>query len=443
MKFFKAIKSSPKRRALIFFAIAGLIVFLVSLLPAWQHLSLRTKSVRAAEVPAAKSLAAGKWKRWQGFMKEHWATPIAPMGKAPATYKSKEERSLLPKDCGSCHPDQFEQWKTSLHANAMSPGFYGQTIDMWPDNPEGGQSCNECHAPLAEQQKKRLSGKGPLAGWEKNPAYINELEMAGLACAACHVRNWRVHGPPKKDTRPGVSDATTSGKHGGVERTPLFERSEFCMKCHQFQSGGPNGKAIQNTYNEWKASLWAAEGVQCQNCHMPKRQHLWRGIHDKDMTQGAVTLEVNLDEKAPKGVVAAKIVLTNTGAGHYFPTYITPSVDVIAELEDKNGRAIPGTRQIEIIERKLSPDFSREIYDTRIPPQKSFVMKYRRGRSPGAVRLRVRVHVRPDAFYLGFFNQVLQGGGLSKKGRALLTKAQRRAENSPFDIFDDRFDLER
>jgi hypothetical protein len=266
--------------------------------------------------------------------------------------------------------------------------------------------------------------------------------MAGLACAACHVRNWRVHGPPRRETKPGVSDATTSGEHGGVERTPHFERAEFCMSCHQHNFDGPNGKPIQNTYNEWKASLWAKEDVHCQNCHMPKRQHLWRGIHDKDMAQGAVTLDVELDKKAPKDIVAAKIIITNTGAGHYFPTYITPSVDVIAELEDKNGKAIPGTRQVQIIERKLSPDFSEEVYDTRIPPQKSFIMTYRRGRSSSAARLRVRVHVRPDAFYLGFYNSVLQGQNLSKKGRELLTEAKKRAENSPFDIFDDRIDLD-
>ncbi len=427
-------KSSRRTRALILLAAVLSFGFLFLASPRWRE---TPAPARAAEAPAA-----GKWKRWQDFVRDHWRYHLSPMGKAPATHKSKEESSLLPENCGSCHPDQYKQWKTSLHAQAMSPGFYGQTIDMWPDDPGSAQSCNECHAPLAEQQKKRLAGKGPLASWAKNPAYSPKLEMVGLACASCHVRTWRVHGPPKRETKPGVSDATTSGKHGGVERTPLFERAEFCMKCHQHQFAGPNGKPIQNTYNEWKASLWAKEGVPCQSCHMPKRQHLWRGIHDKDMAQSAVTLEVELDGKAPRGVAAAKIVLTNTGAGHYFPTYITPSVDVIAELEDKSGKPIPGTRQIQIIERKLSADFSREIYDTRIPPQKSFVMNYRRGRSPRAVRLRVRVRVRPDAFYLGFFNQILQGRGLSKKGRELLTQARERAANSPFDIFDDRIDLE-
>jgi hypothetical protein len=389
---------------------------------------------------ANAAAAEGKWRSAREFAEAHWRTPVPPMGEAPASHKGRE-RSLLPADCGSCHPDQYKQWRTTLHGGAMSPGVYGQTADMWDDNPGGAQGCNQCHAPLAEQQKKSLRGRGPLAAWGNNPAHLKKLEMAGLACAACHVRSWRVHGPPKKDAEAGAGGATTSGEHGGVLRTPFFERSEFCMGCHQHTGGGPNGKAIQNTYNEWRESIWAKEGVQCQKCHMPKRAHLWRGIHDKEMTQGAVTLDVELDKTAPAGIAAARIVIKNTGAGHYFPTYITPAVDVIAWLEDKSGRPLPGTRQIETIERKLSADFSREIYDKRIPPQQSFVMNYRRGRSVSAARLRVRVHVRPDAFYLGFFKATLAGRGLSKKARQLLEEAKRRAENSPFNIFDDRIEL--
>ena len=161
------------------------------------------------------------------------------------------------------------------------------------------------------------------------------------------------------------------------------------------------------------------------------------------MAQSAVTLDVELEDKAPKDIVSAKIILTNTGAGHYFPTYITPSVDVIAWLEDKNGAALPGSQVVEIIERKLSSDFSREIYDKRIPPQEAFIMNYRRGRPPEAATLRVRVRVRPDSFYLGFFKATLGGRGLSKKARKLLEEAKRRAENSPFDIFDDRIELDK
>ena len=393
-------------------------------------------SIEAVE----KKVLPGKWKRWQDFVNDHFRYPLPPMGEAPKSYKSAE-RSLSPESCGSCHPEQYKQWKTTFHAKAMSPGVYGQLVDLWKVNPGQAQNCNECHAPLAEQQKRVKSSAGPVEKWRKNPVHAWKLEMRGLSCAACHVRNWRVHGPQKKETPEDVDDTTGKGPHAGVERTPFFSRSEFCMSCHQHKFPGPNGKSIQNTYHEWKNSIWGREDVSCQSCHMPGRAHLWRGIHDKDMTQSAVQIDVTVGAETLGEIVTAKIKLTNSGAGHYFPTYITPSVEVISELEDKNGRTIAGSRQIDVIERKLSSDFSREIYDTRIPPQKSITFPYRRGRREGAARLRVRVHVRPDAFYHDFYIQFLKNQNISELSRKLITQAREIAASSSFDIYDEKFEL--
>lgn len=417
-------------------SVLGIFLALVLFVSGDAPVAPAPSSVEAAE----KRARPGKWKDWRDFVKAHFRYPLPPMGEAPASYKGAE-RSLRPESCGSCHPDQYKQWRTTLHAKAMGPGVYGQLVDMWETNPEGARDCNECHAPLAEQQKKALLGAGPFARWEKNPVHDHALEMRGLACAACHVREWRVHGPPKKETPEGVNDATSAGAHAGVERTPFFSRAEFCRGCHQHDFDGPNGKPIQNTYNEWKNSLWGQEGVACQSCHMPGRAHLWRGIHDKEMTQGAVQIEVALDERAPVERVAARITITNSGAGHYFPTYITPAVDLISQMEDKNGEAIPGSRQVDVMERRLSPDFSREIYDTRVPPQKSLTFRYGRRRAKGAARLRVRVHVRPDAFYHGFYVAFLQNPHISALSRRLITRARDAAAASSFDIYDETFAL--
>src|SRR5207249_4863664 len=83
--------------------------------------------------------------------------------------------------------------------------------------------------------------------------------------------------------------------HNGVTRTPAFLRSEFCQSCHQFTPEGfaLNGKLLENTYAEWKASRFAREGVQCQDCHMPDRRHLWRGIHDPEMVRSGLTIDAS------------------------------------------------------------------------------------------------------------------------------------------------------
>ncbi len=368
----------------------------------------------------------------------HFRHPLPPMGEAPASYRGAE-RSLLPERCGGCHPAQYAQWRTSLHARAMGPGVYGQLVDMWRTDPGGARGCHECHAPLAEQRRRVKAGAGASARWRKNPAHDARLERSGLSCAACHVRAWRVHGPLRREASP--AGAARSGAHAGVERAPFFSRSEFCASCHQHDFPGPNGKPIQNTYNEWKNSLWGREGVACQSCHMPGGAHLWRGIHDAEMTRGAARIEVALGEEASGEVVTARIRITNSGAGHYFPTYITPSVEVVSRLEDASGRALPGSRQINVIGRRLSPDFSREISDTRIPPQRSITFRYRRARPRRAARLRVRVRARPDAFYEDFFRRFLARPGISELSRGLIERARDAAEASGFDIYDESFGL--
>ena len=101
----------------------------------------------------------------------------------------------------------------------------------------------------------------------------------------------------------------------------------------------------------------------------------------------------------------------------------------------------PGTRQAAVIGRRLSEDFAREVSDTRIPAQQSFVMDYRQARPAGAARLRVRVRVKPDHFYHGFFEAYLKGGGLSPQARKLIEEARDNAAKSAFDIYDERFAL--
>ena len=42
---------------------------------------------------------------------------------------SAAERSLHPRECGACHPEQHRQWQGSLHAGAYSPGLAGQLVE--------------------------------------------------------------------------------------------------------------------------------------------------------------------------------------------------------------------------------------------------------------------------------------------------------------------------
>ncbi len=367
------------------------------------------------------------------FLGRHWSRPIPPQGKPPARF-TPIEASLLPESCGTCHPAQFADWKESIHARSMGPGVKGQLVEMLPRDPESALGCHACHAPLAEQQEKIRGGKG---GFSSNQAFDATLQAKGLACAGCHVRQHERFGPPKRDGSLAGELPRDRLPHNGVTRTPAFLRAEFCRDCHQFPPDGfaLNGKLLENTYAEWKASPFGRSGVQCQECHMPDRRHLWRGIHDAEMVRSGVIVGFSTDKPryAIGDTVLATLRLTNSKVGHYFPTYVTPRVVVSSELLDRSGRVVPGSLQEKVIGREVTLDLSRELFDTRLAPGGSATFQYRqRLLSPG-LTLRVAVTVEPDHFYVGFLEALLSGG--AGKGTAQIRQALRAARSSSFTIY--------
>jgi hypothetical protein len=386
----------------------------------------------AAAVVAVTTAAGGDPDAVEDFVARHWRMPLAPQGPAPADY-APLERSLAPEACGACHPAQLADWRTSLHAAAMGPGVSGQLVELLRDDPAQALGCHTCHAPLAEQR--------PLVrverAWRPNPHFEPDLQSRGVVCAGCHVRAHERFGPPRRDGSVASAAPRSTLPHGGATRTPAFERSEFCRGCHQFEAGGLalEGTLVQDTYNEWRASRFAREGVQCQHCHMPDRRHLWRGIHDPDMVRGGITVTATTDapRHAPGDIVGATLTVTSTGVGHAFPTYVTPRVILRGELVDADGRTVPGSLEEVVIAREVTLDLARQVFDTRLAPGESATLRYRRGPGAPGLRLRLSVVVEPDAFYTRFFETVLaQGAG---RGAPQLREALAATRRSAFTVF--------
>jgi hypothetical protein len=366
------------------------------------------------------------------FLERHWRRPIPPQGPAPEHF-TRIERSLAPSDCGGCHPIQQADWRTSLHSKAMGPGVVGQLVEMWKNDPESARSCLTCHAPLAEQSRQVSQGKAMIP----NPDFDASLEAQGLACAVCHVRGHQRFGPPRRDGSTVPLAAGARLPHNGVTRTSAFLRSEFCASCHQFTPDGfaLNGKLLENTLEEWRASPAARQGLGCQHCHMPDRRHLWRGIHDPEMVKSGV--EVSLKTDRPRyrvgEEVQATLTIASTRVGHYFPTYVTPRVVVRADLLDAKGQPVLGSREERAIGREVPLDLSREIADTRIPPGGRFTLSYRRRLDRSGLTLHMSVTVYPDHFYTGFFKSLLASA--AGAGTAQIREALEATRRSSFVIF--------
>jgi hypothetical protein len=365
------------------------------------------------------------------FVRRHWAVPIPPQGPRPAGWSALES-ALVPEACGTCHPVQYGDWRTSVHAASMGPGIAGQLVEMEAGQRGSTRECYACHAPLAEQSAITRTRSGIVANRGFDPA----LHDRGVVCAACHVRGHQRFGPPRRDG--SLSSAVPRAKlpHRGVTRTPAFLSSEFCRSCHQFTPNGfaLNGKLLQNTYAEWQASRFAREGVQCQDCHMPDRRHLWRGIHDQAMV--ASGLEITVTPEHPRLAVGQDFTLTlevrNTRVGHAFPTYVTPRVRLRGELLDANG-PVAGSRREVVIAREVALDLSRELSDTRLLPGQSARLAYTARADRPDVRVRLGVIVEPDAFYTDFFETLLaQGAG---RGEVQIREALEATRRSPFTVF--------
>lgn len=168
---------------------------------------------------------------------------------------------------------------------------------------------------------------------------------------------------------------------------------------------------------------------------MPDRRHLWRGIHDPEMVKSGlrITAQAGAERYRPGDTVSATLTVESTAVGHAFPTYVTPKVVLRAELVDRAGRPLPGSREERVIARDVALDLSREVADTRLLPGQRATLAYRRRVAEAGVRARLSVLVYPDAFYTRFFESLLaQGAG---RGSAQVQEALEATRRSPFTVF--------
>ncbi|MBI5237542.1 MAG: hypothetical protein HY887_03875 [Deltaproteobacteria bacterium] len=354
---------------------------------------------------------------------DYWTRPLYLQGKV-----AWADVEPFPESCGACHADIFKDWSGALHGRSIGPGLKGQFDPH--KNPSQATSCYFCHAPALEQNE-HVEKDG---GFELNPRFDARLKDSGVSCPVCHLRGGVLHGPLK---RTGASGLTNAQGHL-FNQEAFFEDSGFCKACHQNDDGYEfNGSPLTNTYAEWEESLYAKNNVTCQRCHMPDRRHLFRGIHDKEMTLNALSFDAGIKRK--RNSTVAGLVITNSGAGHYFPTYSTPLVVVRGYLADESGTMLLDTMQEGYIGRKISLDLTKELFDTRIAPLKGFTFEYRLRKNSSAKKLVFDVWVYPDEFYERFFSNMLaQNGPEGKndgKNKDELKKALDAAQTSHYLLY--------
>jgi hypothetical protein len=254
-------------------------------------------------------------------------------------YPFKEFESA--KKCKTCHPGIYEQWSQAMMSQAYTHHWdeieyfdlaeaHADAVPAIRDVVDG---CNGCHSPMAF-----MNGKFP-------PPRPSEKTMANesVSCEVCHLIQSVQADPPFNFSyfiQPGMTKyagrvpGSESPAHKIVTRD-IFRTTEFCGNCHNEKN--PFGTWVKSTQIEWKAGPYAAQGVLCHDCHMPKapflnalmakpyedaRIHLFHGGHDPGKVRGTIELRIQPDirEAEPGEMVIFTVALYNAKTGHKFPT---------------------------------------------------------------------------------------------------------------------------
>ena len=200
-------------------------------------------------------------------------------GPAAAAACPRDPEFLPSAMCRNCHQRIYDQQIASMHEQSWSnPVFQAQYLqDMVPraydslDLFKETRSCSACHMPVAHAQSRaRVVTK------EMVPK-----DMGGVTCDACHTIAGIDGDTPGNGNYvmvPGLQKfgpfRTASTWHH--EFSELQTRSEFCATCHNARNR--HGLEIKSTYTEWKASVYAEKGIQCQDCHMNEKGFLVDGV---------------------------------------------------------------------------------------------------------------------------------------------------------------------
>lgn len=312
--------------------------------------------------------------------------------------KSLEGHFSPVEECANCHQAIYRAWANSMHAKAIEdPIFkldYLHALNDYGDKIRG--YCIHCHSPTV-----RYTGDIYLK---------NRLSQEGVSCDFCHsISSVNLENPEDPfivdpaGPQYGPYENASSPAHASAY-SELHTRAEFCAGCHELKNS--QGILVLGTYTEWKESLYAQQGVHCQNCHMPKvfgepivdprvkksdlhmTAHEFLGGHSEINLQHAATLDSRVELEEGETVVTVSV--TNAESGHKLPTG-TPvrKVVLLVKLLDKNGKKIA---QGEKVYQKVLVDRSGNILtesykmilegasvlsDNRIAPKETRVEKFR------------------------------------------------------------------
>jgi hypothetical protein len=268
------------------------------------------------------------------------------------------------------------------------------------DFPVSNGNCALCHVPVALSGTRQ---ELDLSALILNPGNHRISAIEGVTCDFCHkVTDVRVgKNQLPYDDRPGVLSMSILRPTAGLQfntgplayqsnlgtdskRTcyPVFSESRFCAACHY---GKFANTQIYGSYKEWLESPYrdkyirSADGQpirenpdyrSCQDCHMLGQEQIANTLpSERDACSASIArfnishnmmdygpdpdnpareipllvqeaAQIELEARLEEGQIKLKVNVTNTGAGHKFPTD-SPLRHLILLLEARDWRENP------------------------------------------------------------------------------------------------------
>lgn len=159
--------------------------------------------------------------------------------------------------CGVCHQSHYEEWKLSTHAHAWTDLQFQAELAK----ESSPYLCINCHIPLENQQEYLIEGlrDGDIYKpvMKKNPNFDEKLQLEGISCSTCHVRNGKIIGTIGSNKAPHP-----------VKKDIEFLNETLCISCHNANAVvTPELVCTFQTGEEWKAGPYYPE-KNCISCHM-------------------------------------------------------------------------------------------------------------------------------------------------------------------------------
>ncbi len=244
--------------------------------------------------------------------------------------------------CKDCHPEQYNQWKESYHAVAITHALNGLKNFFEVGVPKEWNrkltktevlKCLDCHAPVVNYASEKLAVEiadmiiKAAKGDEKAKSELSKLNVGCLACHNIKATTPAIGllGEPEPDAIY-TSNMIVSPAHRTIPVNTL-NKSLFCAQCHG-QYFAPDREMIMcNTLSGsyYNAYVPLGGSETCQDCHMKKnnRGHRFPGGHDLEIVKEGIGFNAEIwgirhtvGQWIPRAII--KVALENR-AGHRIP----------------------------------------------------------------------------------------------------------------------------